>query len=309
MKSCQRKHGRRRRWLAVAMAAACSWLPSAGEALSTPARLVEASPQDPKPASPPNAAPKPSQTAAFGAALEHYRAGRFEPAKAGFAAILAAAQQTQAAGAGIEARDEATPAPGDAPQTDSIHARATLNLALCELQLLRSRDAELRVVSLVENEHAAPDAAFVLGLASAQHAERALLAARLVDAEPMAWIMATRAIERAVQQFAQAVSLRPDWPEAIRNLERVQRRRAAIERERAAATRPDAKKEQAPKPPDDAKPDREQPPEVVVPKVWQQALDAKQLQALQRRVRQRQDNKLRGRQQRNAAQSPNGRGY
>ena len=126
-----------------------------------------------------------------------------------------------------------------------------------------------------------------------------MVAAKLTDAEPMAWGMATRAIQGAELQFRRAVSLRPDWAQAVRNLERTMRRRAEIDRERAASKAPDAKKEDAPKP-EPPKPPKDQDPteEVVIPELATAQLTVKELAELQERVREQQHNKVRGRQQR-----------
>lgn len=217
------------------------------------------------------------------AAVVDYRGGRYERALEVFV-------------------DELRQRGADAP------AQLRLNAALCELRLLRSRDAEQWVAPLIDDDRFGADAAFALGLASFQHAERAVAAARLADAEPMAWAMATRAIQRAELLFGRAVELRPEWPEAVRNLERVLRRRSQIEAERDAAVPPDAKQEQAPEQPPPPEPERdEQPPEVVVPEVAQRELSALELAELQRRVAARQRDKLHGRQRR-AAEAGAGRG-
>lgn len=208
----------------------------------------------------------------FDAALEHYRRGRHDAALFGFDELL-------------RELGPAAPPP------------LRLDAALCELRLLRSRDAEQRVAMLVDDERWAADATFVLALASCQHAERAVVAARLPDAEPMAWAMATRAIERAEFLFAEVVATRPEWREAVRNLERTQRRRAEIEVASAAAVPPEARQEDAPEsPPEPPAADPEQPPEVVVPEVAAAELTAQELAQLQRRVQERQQRKLRGRQ-------------
>lgn len=175
-----------------------------------------------------------------------------------------------------------------------------LNAALCSLRLLRSRDAEDHVAPLaVDGSEWAADAAFLLGLASCQHAERAVTAARLVDAEPMAWAMAARAIQGAQLQFSRVCELRPDWPEAVRNLERTVRRRQAIEGERDAHKPKDAKKEDAPDqlPPPPEKP-REPEEEVIIPEMAIAPLQPGELQRLRKRLQERQQLKLRGRQQR-----------
>jgi len=216
--------------------------------------------------------------------LADYRAGRYEAALAGFRAAIAASSD-----------DEAAP-----------ELRA--NAALAALRLLRSRDAESFVAPLVDDPEWGADAAFLLGLAASQHGERAVSAAKLADAEPMAWAMATRALQRAALQFHQACRLRPDWPEAVRNLERAQRRLAEVERERDAAQAPEAKKEDAPEPP----PPPEQKPEeidVVAPELLQQRLGADDLQKLRERVRQQQRQKVQTRQDRSTDGAAGGRGW
>jgi tetratricopeptide (TPR) repeat protein len=209
--------------------------------------------------------------AAFAAALADYRAGEHERAFDAFSAMVA--------------------------QSDLPRAR--LNAALCALQLLRSRDAEELVAPLTEVDGVRADAAFVLGMAARQHGERAVVAAKLPDAEPMAWVMASRAMQRSELQFREAVRRRPDWQEAVRNLERTLRRRAEVEAEREAAKPKESKKEEAPEPepqPEPPKPD--QPPEVVIPEVANAELSAQELEKLQQRVRAQQRQKVRGRQQR-----------
>lgn len=185
-----------------------------------------------------------------------------------------------------------------------------LNASLSALRLLYSRDAEELVAPLAEDERWGADAAFLLALASSQHAERAVVAAKLADAEPMAWVMATRAIQAAELQFRRAVMARPDWPEAVRNLERTIRRRRQIEAEREAAKPKESKKEDAPKPEPPKPPkDQEQPPEVVIPEVAAAELTAKELAELQQRVREQQRKKVTGRQQRSRRGSPRGRDW
>ncbi|MFT4840972.1 MAG: hypothetical protein ACI8UD_001216 [Planctomycetota bacterium] len=225
---------------------------------------------------------KSSAADVLAAAVADYRAGKFGAALASLQAELAVRG------------DEAAP-------------EVRLNASLCALRLLHSRDAEELIAPLADDEQWGPEAAFVLGLASSQHAERALVAAKLVDAEPMAWGMASRAVQGAELQFRRAVSLKPDWPEAVRNLERTIRRRAEIEADRAAATAPDAKKEDAPKPePDQPPKNQDQAPEVVIPEIAVAELTAKELTELQQRVRDQQRQKVTGRQQRSRTGSTSG---
>lgn len=213
----------------------------------------------------------PFDLAAYSKALADYRAGEHERAFDAFQVLLST---------------------NDLPQI-------RLNAALSALQLLRSRDAEELVAPLTEQDALRADAAFVLGMAARQHGERAVVAAKLPDAEPMAWVMATRAMQRSELQFREAVRRRPDWPEAVRNLERTMLRRAEVEAEREAQKPKEAKKEEAPEPepqPEPPKPD--QPPEVVIPEVANAELSAQELEKLQQRVRAQQRQKVRGRQQR-----------
>ena len=213
------------------------------------------------------------------AALRDYAAARYEPA-------------LQALQAELAQRGDAAP------------AELRLDAALCALRLLRSRDAEELVAPLTDDARWAAEAAFVLGLAACQHAERAVVAAKLADAEPMAWAMATRAIQGAELQFRQVVALRPDWSEGVRNLERTLLRRRAIEAEREASKAPDAKKEDAPKPePEPPKDQAESAPEVVIPEIAVAELTNKELLELQQRVREQQQLKVSGRQQRSQSGS------
>lgn len=216
----------------------------------------------------------PRAEVSFEAAMDCYRSGDHQRAFDAFSALVDAA--------------------GRAPC-----AEARLNGALSALRLLRSRDAEELVAPLTEAGGWRADAAFVLGMAARQHGERAVGAAKLPDAEPMAWVMASRAMQRSELQFREAVRLRPDWAAAVRNLERTQRRRAEVEAEREAAKPKEAKQEEAPQPEPAIEPPRsDAPPEVVIPDVMQEALTASELRRLQERVRAQQRQKVRGRQRR-----------
>jgi len=211
---------------------------------------------------------------AFAPALQAYRAEDYQRSFDGFVAIA------QRAGAGA------------APQV-------RLNAALSALRLLRSRDAEELVAPLTDVEGWRADAAFVLAFAARQHGERAVAAAKLPDAEPMAWVMASRAFQRSELHFRAAVRVRPEWGAAVRNLERTLRRRSEVEAERDAATPKAAKQEQAPTPePELELPPPKAAPEVVIPEVANSQLSADELAQLQRRVRAQQREKVRGRQQR-----------
>ena len=121
----------------------------------------------------------------------------------------------------------------------------------------------------------------------------------------MAWVMATRALQRSELQFREVVRLRPDWPQAVRNLERTLLRRAEVEAERAAAAPKEAKQEEAPEPEPQLEPPRaDAPPEVVIPELANAELSQEELEQLQRRVRAQQREKVQGRQRR--ARSDNG---
>ncbi|MFT4515648.1 MAG: hypothetical protein ACI91B_004365 [Planctomycetota bacterium] len=249
-------------------------------AIALPVALLLSAQGEPSPDT--KTAVKKSTADVIAAAVADYRAGKFEAALAALRAELAARGET----ADPELR---------------------LNASLCALRLLHSRDAEELIAPLADDKQWAPEAAFVLGLASSQHAERAVIAANLADAEPMAWVMASRAIQGAELQFRSAVEHKPDWPEAVRNLERTIRRRAEVEAQRAAAKTPDAKKEDAPKPePPEPPKNQDQAPEVVIPEIAIAELTAKELAALQRRVRDQQRRKVTGRQQRSRTGSMSG---
>ena len=210
----------------------------------------------------------------FEAGLAAYRAGEHERAFEFFSALLAGAAPERA-------------------------REVRLNAGLSALRLLRSRDAEELVAPLVDDARFGADAAFLLGLAARQHGERAVVAARLPDAEPMAWVMASRAMQRSELQFREAVRLRPEWAEAVRNLERTLRRRVEVEAEREAAAPKEAKQEDAPEPEPQLTPPRpDAPPDVVIPEMAAAELSPAALAQLQRRVREQQRAKIRGRQQR-----------
>ncbi len=210
----------------------------------------------------------------FEAALASYRAADYEAAAATFGAMVALAGEDAA------------------PQV-------RLNAALCALRLLRSSDAEALVAPLTEQAGWEAHAAFVLGMAARQHGDRAVTAARLPDAEPMAWTMATRALQRSALQLREAVRLRPEWGAAVRNLERALRRRAEVEAERDAAAPKESKKEAAPEPePPVPLPKSEQPPEVVVPEIAAAELSKRELERLVERVREQQRLKVQARRQR-----------
>ena len=221
-------------------------------------------------------------------AVSDYRAGRYETALASLLSELARV------GGDVDVRSS------DVQWSEQAARELRLNASLCALRLLRSRDAEELIAPLVDDLQWSSQAAFVLGMASSQHAERAVKAANLADAEPMAWIMAVRAIQGAEMQFRRCVEINPGWQEAVRNFERTIRRRAEIEAAREAAKTPDAKKEKAPKPEPEQPPKvLDQSPDVLIPEVAGEQLTARELAELQKRVRIQQRQKLTGRQQRN----------
>ncbi|HEB52628.1 MAG TPA: hypothetical protein ENI87_05185 [bacterium] len=229
-------------------------------------------------------------------------------APAGDAAALRAAFAAQRAG-----RHEQALAAFDrciAARADRAEPQLRLNAALCALHLLRSRDAEERVAPLLADEDWGDEAAFLLALAHGQHAERAVVAARLPDAEPMAWMMAVRAIRRAEGLFRRCCELRPDWGPAVRNLERTIRRRREIEAERDAARPPDAKQEDAPEPaPQQPPPDPDRDREETLPDVDVTPLTAAERRRLQERVQRLQRQKVRSRRRRARAIRPGERDW
>lgn len=221
--------------------------------------------------------------AAVDAALQDYAAQRYEAA---WRALSAEVQRC-----GERAPDE-----------------VRLDAALAALRAQRSRDAEQFLADVDADGPFAADQLLLLGHAAWLDAERAVAAARLPDAEPMAWLMAVRAITRAESAFRTAAELRPGFAIAVRNCERAQRRRQEMERERDAATPPDAKKEDAPKP-EPVPPDPDQPPEQVQAEVAAGKLSADELQRLQQLVRTRQRQKVQVRQEAAPSADPGGRGW
>jgi hypothetical protein len=133
----------------------------------------------------------------FAAALADYRAGRFAEAFAGFQALLAAA--------------------GDQPPPELL-----ANVALAALRLQRSGDAEAPARLLRQHARAGERAlgAFLLGHAAMLRCERAEAAARLQDAEPMAFDAALSAARAAVEHWLAADAEQGGWPAALRNAER-----------------------------------------------------------------------------------------
>jgi hypothetical protein len=203
------------------------------------------------------------------AALADYRAGRYEAAFTSFRQEL-------------EARGDGAP------------AELRLDGALAALRLSRTRDAEALLQPLLDSPspHHLADVLFLQGQIAWQRAERAIAAARLADAEPMAWTMATTSLQRAHGHFVEAARARQDWPAACRNAERALHRQREVERERDATAAPDAKQENAPDPPP---PQPGTDPEEVAPTLQAAPLSAAELRRLQERVLQQQRDKLRQR--------------
>lgn len=220
-----------------------------------PAAQDAAAPQDPG--------------AVFARGLAAYRAGRFQEAHDAFQAALLS-------------RGDAAP--------DELR----WNAALAALRVLRTSDAEgaLRPLLQHDDEGWRADAEFGLALAAHQRAERAVLAAQLADAEPLAWTMALRAMQQAIDGFARADRLRGRWPAAARNAERATRRLAELERLRDAQQPPAAKQtpEPEPEPPPPPSPDG-QSPEEQVPELPEQGLEAAEVTQLLQRLRQQEQKK------------------
>jgi len=226
--------------------------------------------------------PDPPAAERFQAALAAAQQGRMVEAQAAFAALAEAA--------------------GPAASPELLQ-----NLALTSLRLQRNRDAEAAAQLLVGLEDRAECAAghFLLGLSAFQRAERAAAAARLQDAEPMAWQSAQRSAEAALRAFLlaeeQADGLRGEWPAARRNAERAHRLLVALRDEAAQQAPPPPKQEpDAPEPTPEPEPDAN--PEEQLPEAQLQPLSAAETAQLLQRLQQREREKrlLRQAQQRNA---------
>lgn len=216
--------------------------------------------------------------AAFAQALADYRAGRFEPAHATFTQLLAAA--------------------GDAAAPE-----LRWNAALAALRVQRSGDAETAIQPLLQQADASwrSEAEFVLAMVAHQRAERAVAAAQLPDAEPLAWTMALRAMQQAIEGFARADQLRGRWPAAARNAERCSNRRREIERMQAAAKKPDSQRTEAPEPQPEPPRPQDVRPEEVTPDLAKDTLSAAEVAQLLQRLRQQERDKRALRQQAGAA--------
>lgn len=205
--------------------------------------------------------------------VAEYRAGRFAAA---FAELSAASEAF-----GADAPDE-----------------LRLDLALAALRVQRPADAEAQVRPLLETPRPAlrARAEFVLALASHQRCEQALAAARLADAEPLAWQTAQRAIEAAHRGFCRAATAAPPWPEALRNAERAWQLRAEILRLAAEDRARRAPNEREPEPPRREPPaPAPEPPQEIEPELVAAPLPPAEVERLLQRVRQKEREKLRER--------------
>ncbi len=216
----------------------------------------------------------------FAAAVAHYRAGRYEEARVAFAAELSV-------------------------RGDEAPAALRTNLALAALRVQRTSDAEEAARPLLGSRELEDRAfgEFLLGQAAFQRGERAAAAARLPDAEPMAWDSALRSMHVAAASWCRAAELRSGWPEALRNAERAQRRLAELKQLRdAAAPTPPKRTEPEPRPEPPERP-AGQAPEEVQPELVHAALSAAGMADLLRRLQAKEREKRSARQllQRGAA--------
>lgn len=213
----------------------------------------------------------PSSSAAHEAdGLAHYRDGRFADAHRELAAAVAAA---------------GTPSP----------PHLAYDLALASLRIQRTTDAEDAIRPLLGDPDPAvrARAEFVAAMAALQRGERAAAAARLPDAEPLAWHSAVRGAELAVRGFVRAADVRGNWPEAMRNAERASRTLAEFRRLAAedAAERGETATEKSP-PPEPPRP-TERPPEESAPDLATAVLPPAEVARLLQRVQQREAEKQR----------------
>jgi hypothetical protein len=203
----------------------------------------------------------------FVAGVAAFRAGRYEEARVAFAAELA----ERGPGAPAELR---------------------ANLAMAALRVQRTQDAEAAARPMLESP-VIDDRAwgeFLLASASFQRGERAAAAARLPDAEPMAWETAVRSVAGAVQGWCRAAELRAGWPEALRNAERAVRALAELERERAEAA-PQKPKRTEPVPPEPPPGPAQPSTEEVQPDLVHATLSAAEVERLRQRLQQKQREK------------------
>lgn len=205
------------------------------------------------------------------AARADYRAGRFEAARAAFAAELA--------------EHGAEPPP-----------ELRFDLALAALRVQRTAEAESVCRPLLQHAEAVwrARAEFVLGLAAWQRSDRAAAAAQLPDPEPMAWDLAVRATEAAFAHWCRAALLQSDDPAARRNAERAQIRLREQQQARDQAARERASKRE-PEPPPPA-PAAGGTTETVTPQLAQQPLTDAEVQRLRERLQSLERDKRRLRQ-------------
>ena len=212
-------------------------------------------------------------------ALADYRAGRYRAAFDAWTAELAAAGE------------RAT-------------AELRWNTALAALRVQRPGDAEAAITPLLQaaSSTAAAEVEFVLAMCKQQRSELAAAAAQLPDAEPLAWTMALRALQQALDGFLRADARRAGWPEAVRNAERCQRRLQELERLQAQQAAAKPKQERQPQPPpEQPRPQSTPEPEPAAPAPVLDRLSPAELAALLQRGQQRDRKK---RQERQAAAGP-----
>lgn len=206
----------------------------------------------------------------FAAAVAHYRAGRFEEARVLFAAEA-------------ESRGEAAP------------AELSCNHALAALRVERPAEAAAaarRLATMADpGERAWGE--FLLGGAAWLQAERALAAAKLPDAEPMAWDLAVRGFDEAFAHWRTASELRPDWQEAVRNAERAMLALAAARAARSEAAAKQAGGQREPEPPPPGPGELEE----QAPQMTRQALPPADVAKLLQRLREKEQQKQRSRRQ------------
>jgi len=144
--------------------------------------------------------------ATFASGTEAFRAGRYPEALAAFTAVAAAV--------------------GDAAPAE-LH----FDLALAALRAGRPEQAaEAALRAAAGGPVLAPSCDFLLGNAAWLRCERADAAASLTDPEPGAFDTAIAAAVTAGEAWQRAVVARGAWPEAARNVERAQQKRADLER-------------------------------------------------------------------------------
>lgn len=201
----------------------------------------------------------------FATATADYRAARYAEALAGYQALFA--EQGSAA----------------APELLG-------NLALAALQRHRPGDAEPAARGLLQRVDAGEQAlgAFLLGHAAWLRAETARAAAKLQDAEPMAFAAALAQLDQAVGLWLRADELRQGWPEAVRNAERAAALRELVQQEQQAAEANRPKPKQEPdRPEPEPPPTRPEQSEEQQPDAARDALSAQELAKLLERLQQK----------------------